>query len=295
MRNIIICTLLSLMFLTQGSLRAQNEESNPQAKQFYVQIIRPGYVGTVFPLRSIVAPALIPACAALEKNETAVALPVFQTEIEQHPDNLAAQIGYIQASRARWPILLEQYGRQAKAHPTGENKFLLGVVAFYLYAPYHYDSSTKSKNQKAALNHLSATYMLDAYEMTHHPVIAMMLDVVSRFVHARDFNSPDEEMIRRMGSQAIYQVYITAKQNHWQGPQPSTPRLQKTDLALFGFFVRGVSRQLGSLTAIGETTFENGVPHTKVKMVPRKPDDIRGEKYMDTWLTSIQAKIDAML
>ena len=255
---------------------------------------KPGYLIGKFRLRSVVTDSLLPACDALENENFAAALPAFQKEIEQHPDNMAAQIGYIQASRERWPALLGQYRQLAKAHPTGENKFLLGFTAFYVYTAYQYDYSEASADKREALNNLAASNLLEAYIKTHQPVIALGVDAAAHFLNTGNRPSIPEEMLLRMGGQAIHRVYLNARQNHWEGAQPPVPHLSRTDLAVFGYFVRGISRQLSSLSGVEVHQIVNGRNVVKFKMLPRKPDDISGEKYMDAWEASIKAKIDAM-
>lgn len=275
-------------------VRADGQSKNDWEAPYYR-----GYVGYKTPLSLFVAPTLLPACAALERHDLATAEQAFAMEVQQHPDNLAAWLGLLQATRGHRDGWLPRFMAEVKTNPTAANHFKLGLLAWYQYAEKAYpgeptadlkmSADEKQRRRDMAREHLEA-----AYRMTYALVAGFSLAGGYDYLRG-NAKSIYEDMLQRLGGTGVYQTYLRAKQNGWEGEQPPIPKLSRTDLLLMSRMVAF----LWSENSGRGWRLEQRVVNGKMELIDPGPPPYtavqkQGELFLGKWKERLKAAANAL-
>ena len=118
-----VCILLFLAFVISHPASAQTGQATDN-------VYWPGYVTASVPLSLFLPQSLRPACNLLTKGDLTSAENAFAAEIRLHPDDLAAYVGYLQATHGHRADLLQNYEQEAKRSKSPVSAFkLVGRLA----------------------------------------------------------------------------------------------------------------------------------------------------------------------
>ncbi len=244
----------------------------------------PGYISYQVPL-SLFAPArMAPACAMLQRGELDKAEHVFALETHQHPEDLAAYVGFLQAAQGHRDAYLSQYQQDVRAEDSAANEFKLGMLAYYIRAEQASGTNQGKTLDGRDLAQIALKGLSRAYQLSHDPVAGFAYEDVLSYYGGGDGLRTWEDMMRRLGGLQIYRTYSYAKTHNWNGPQPSIPQLDGKDLTIFRYIVGSINFAFGEQVGITGSKSINGTTHIYVKSwSPVSAEHQAAMNYLGPW------------
>ncbi len=290
--------MLRLLFLL-GMAACMEMQAAAQTTYGWEQASYPGYVSEYTPLSLFVAPVLLPACDALQKRDLAKAEQIFAAETRQHPNNLAAWLGLLQAARDHRDQWMPKFMTEVRTSPTATNHFKLGLLSWYQYVEKSFAASPKadpnmSLKERQQRRDTARENLEAAYRMTHAPVAGFSL--AASCDDLRGHATPIyEDMLQRLGGTGVYQTYLRAKQNDWQGEQPPIPKLPRNDLLIMDRMAAFLRSQNSLRYHIMKQHIVNGHETTIDEgPEPYTPVQVQARAYLDIWRTRLKAAANAL-
>lgn len=188
------------------------------------------------------------SCSLLMNKHLAEAIPGFEQEVAQHPNDLAAYVGLAQAKpemRAHQVQLLEKQIKQDTKNANA--KFKLGVVLYYQWC-----QQVSAVDNRTDLSR-AQQFIHEAWKESKLPIAAMMLDEVAPLggtlyiaKHHDITKGISDELIKKLGGLKVYAMYQQAKQADWTAPLPPVKSVAPANLRP----LRGVIRNLRSHSTV---------------------------------------------
>lgn len=179
------------------------------------QLLNPGTLLFVAPLKDFAANALQQPCEDLKNGSYDAAAKGFKQSLDEHEDNLAAFVGLAQADPAIWPSEIKRLKTRILHDADSSTQFKLGTLYFY---EWRVNPATHVSELAEAKKLLTR-----AWNKSKKPLIGLL------YAEVHQYPSPDLGEINRVlnklildlaGSQA-YAQYDLASRSHWSGSPPS--------------------------------------------------------------------------
>lgn len=294
---------LSYLFLTILILRISVSTYSAAAS---VEILKPvdnvyypGYIDVGIPLSTFAPARLKPVCDSLIKGDDVTATNSFKEEIDQHPNDFAAYIGYLQSIGHGRDILLKSYKQEAKNNPSAVNTFKLGVLALYLSGENMRSISMQPENNPRDLGQLAVQNLNAAYKHSQLPITGFVL-ASSYFplLPAQTTTSEQplpiyESLLKQMSGKKIYLEYLHARNNHWNASEPDVPNLTKQNLEIFRYIIGGIRANNGIRYTSSSSKMVNGKWQIVTKLSQYTNQQLLAMKFLQTWKDKINKKISA--
>lgn len=233
------------------------------------------------------------SCNLLVNKHLAEAIPGFEQELSQHPNDLAAYVGLAQAKpemRVGQLQLLERQVRQGNENASAKLK--LGVLLYYQWC-----QQVSAVDDRTELSR-AQQFIYEAWKESKLPIAAMMLDEVAPLggtlytaKHHNLTKGMNDELIKELGGPKVYAMYQQAKQADWTAPLPPVKSVAPANLRP----LRGVIRNLRSHSTIqvsygmmknGQVVMKNG----QAVMEPLEPlseQQKNWSRYLTAWSDQI--------
>jgi len=188
------------------------------------------------------------SCNLLMNKHLAEAIPGFEQEASQHPNDLAAYVGLAQAKpemRANQVQLLERQVKQG--NESASTKLKLGTVLYYQWC-----QQVSAIDDRTDLSR-AQQFIYEAWKESKLPIAGMMLDEVAPLggtlytaKHHNITTGMDDELIKELGGPKVYAMYQQAKQAGWSAPIPPVKSVAPANLRP----LRGIIRNLRSHSTV---------------------------------------------
>ncbi len=276
---------LGAFLLCLWAVSGTSAQAAPLAKRVFM----PGYIDYPVSLALFLSPKMRPACETLQKGNLTAARKAFASEILQHPNNLAAYVGLLQATSSQeYAELLPQYVNQAELSSLSADEFKLGVLAWYMLLERRQEGAGKEETEMRKLAELARRGLTRAYSGTQAPIAGFTLAFAFTDIGGKNPLPLYEDMLKRMAGERVYGVYMRAKNNGWVGQQPPIPRLSRNDLLILYGVVRKIwSKNSGRGGAIS-TRIVNGKTIHETVWAPYTPLQQRAMAYLRQWYDHIE-------
>lgn len=268
---------LALLLALSTSVSADKDATLTDA------VYHPGYASNKTILDLFLPASLKEANGNLKSGNLSASEKDFGLEISRHPDDLAAYVGLLQASRGKRDTLFPQYQTDEKSSPNLTNEFKLGVLAFYLFGE-GLQSSSPSSAREQMLADVSRKGLQKAYEMSHSPLIGFVLADALDYTPGNSNNLVlFEDMLKHVGGPTAFQDYLTAKNSHWSTPLPSSAGCSKSDLLILSRIASNLRSQVSMTEGTVEETVVNGQKTITFGPGTYTQDQEKGMLYLHSW------------
>lgn len=188
------------------------------------------------------------SCSLLMNKHLAEAIPGFEQELSQHPNDLAAYVGLAQAKPEMRTSQVQLLERQAKqGNENASAKLKLGVVLYYQWC-----QQVSAVDNRTDLSR-AQQFIHEAWKESKLPIAGMMLDEVAPLggtlytaKHHDITKGISDELIKELGGRSVYGMYQQAKQAGWTALPPSVKSVAPANLRP----LRGVIRNLRSHSTV---------------------------------------------
>jgi hypothetical protein len=101
-------------------------------------------------------------------------------------------------------------------------------------------------------------------------------------------------MLRYLGGEEAYDVYMAAKINQWIGATPSAPAIDVNRLRIYKALIEELKQQYAESGHYNITTVKRGLNTTTVMVeAPPTPLELAARRFFDDWIAGITTAIDA--
>lgn len=251
---------ISLLFLLHsGKAMSQNEAASKRGNNdvlgpsLPMGFYRLGELSTNTPL-SLFLPERITKAHPNLFASASEARPILEREVREHPDDLAAWVGYLQTIPEQWGKLIAPYQKEAKEKDTVVAHFKLGVLLLYRALSLSSHPDRAHLGDSLRLNDLAGNQLRQAYTLNPIPLTGMMYGESGRC--ESNFH---ESLLRRFSNEQTYQTYLRAKKSGWTTPQPDLPNKSRNELLILRRIVALVYRHNSGRTGIQQKKIINGI------------------------------------
>jgi hypothetical protein len=279
-----LAVVASILLACVASGQERSREDHP------VYPVQLGWVSHAS-LVSFAPPRLDAAFLLLNSRKGFNAIPAFQAELEQHPEDFAAYIGMAQAQPSWRQVQIQKLEKTLSEHPRdAEIKSKLATVLYYEWA-----GQSVIHPIPACKDYLSRAVELadDAWNTGHDPLTGLMFAEIAEIaiVTPEIVNKPSsasiqavlDRIVAMLAGKKAYNLYAKAKRREWVDLPPSVTLTPEADRrALRGmlkcFWTQSSSVDMRGVEKNGKLVF---VPY------PVSPVRVREAYYMDTWIKSL--------
>lgn len=180
-------------------------------------------------LRRVVAPALRPACDALEAGKMADAERAFRSAVARNRDDYAARVGLIQATYATHEQQVRDLlARKGRPGWSRYERFTLGVLRLYQYSDAEFGVQKRSFLANQPLLTESGQLLKGVFLEARDPIVGLVMCEARYCAHGwSDF----DPLLRLLLSAAGWHAFEQARAGEWHGDLPETvgisrPRLE---------------------------------------------------------------------
>jgi hypothetical protein len=218
------------------------------------------------------------ACYLLRHDHIALAAPLFQKDLTDHPNDLVAFIGLAQSRSDLWPGWIVKLKQQLQAHPQDtEIQFKLGLLLWYQ------QTSAVGGNQDTAALDDAQHLLTNAWETSKQPVVGMaMADMAYRTTTARSMSyTIPMTLLKQLAGPTAYHLFEKTRSNGWYGNPPAIRDVPKKNILPLD----GVLYTLWALrrSTVGQNAIVNG-KLGPILWRPLSAEDQRAAEYFHKWL-----------
>lgn len=266
--TIVLCFVLCLSCIAYSQVTTKSLGS--------MSIVATGRVD-VARLSDFAPPALTQACDFLVQGSPNRAAPLFQTELEHHPNDLAAFVGFAQSRPDLWAERIAYLKKSGLRDSTSQ--FKLGLLLFY-----QWETEVSSGRQDNVTQLKTAKKLLSkAWTNNKNPVIGMALVETTRFPYPDDATATSllREMVKQLAGSTAYQAYEKAGNSGWQEAPPPVKGIAFANRRP----LHGVVSDLWSRAGTQIVYQAASDKKTPIIWKPLPPDKQTEENYLNAWRT----------